>query len=194
MVEAGYTIGEIRWLLGLTYSEALAHDESVSSSFPSAEADLAVSAEEPQLPAIVRWREVRDIAAKIVTEKRDRQILSWVVVDAMTEWEVAAKVGLNQSTVNRRVGSMLVQIQAALGGPPVIKTALSVRRPCAVCEARPRVRAQGVRREPGGYWIAADPERELAWCVSCLPPKVRPRVLLQMKYLVQTHKRAASVT
>lgn len=185
---AGYTIDEIVWLRSIDHAHAVEDDEGVKSSWPSGDDGTGgASAGDTPLPVVVRWREVDAAVHRVVTEKRDQEILK-LRAAGETEEAVAAKVKLDQSTVNRRLRATLEEIQAALGGPPIIRQALSIVPPCIKCGERPRARAYSLRRTMRSYWQAVEPERELSHCAVCLPVESRERLLLRTKDLVQVRK------
>lgn len=191
-VRVGYTRNEIVWLRSLSHEEAQALDEHVVSSVY--DPTVSASADDPPLPVIVRWHEVRVAASRALVEKRDREIFA-MRCEGISEKFVADHVGLDRSSVNRRFKAAIERVQDALGGEPAIrKPALSTPPACIRCAARPRARAQAVRPDSKGFWRIVEPERELAVCALCLAVELRPKLLLRVKDLSHVHKPARSAS
>ena len=155
-----------------------------------------------EVPLVVRWHDVREAKRRVVTEKRDQEVVR-LRAEGLTEEEVAERLGVDRSTVNRRFRASLDEIIAALGGEQVIG---KISRPerCLRCGERPRARAIAVRRNVEGLWrpvgervTHAAPtqpvpgeEYPLSFCAACVPPAVRERVVLRRVDIDRMHKTA----
>lgn len=180
MAVGGYTMGEVVWLLSLSADDARKHDQGLGSTLAGATSTgpSSGSSDGPDLPAIVRWHDVQAARNRVVIEKRDQEIVKYRTA-GMTEEEIAIKVELDQSTVNRRFRAKLREILAVLGPLETEDQVLPYPNACLSCAARPRARARSVRADENGWWEALNDERELALCAVCLPPGSRQRLMLR---------------
>lgn len=104
----------------MDYEAALAYDASQRDSCADLSADphgaAAPSAEGPELPVVVRWREVHE--ARVRAQGRLDERVVALRGQGFTEREIAPIIGRSQQTVSRRFRASVVEILRELAGLP----------------------------------------------------------------------------
>ena len=175
---AGYTFGEITWLLSLTHAEAVDIAASprdsccdvVPSDDPSA---IRPVGDADSVSLIARWADVQR-ARQAVHADREAVFIVSLYGKGFPEAEIAKRAGVDRSTLRRRWRATATEILAHLGREPdkVVTSHVSL---CLHCGQRPRARVPAIRhRIPGRGRVVTRPERQASVCTFCLRPDLHP--------------------
>ena len=114
---AGYTSGEVAWLLAIGYRNALADDALPSTSGEGGLVIATASAapSDGRLFTVLRWVDV-DRAARRAEEKIERQFVE-LIAQGHTEREAAAVLGRSHATTRRRFRASIEEVLRELAAP-----------------------------------------------------------------------------
>jgi hypothetical protein len=165
-----YQRREVVFLLSLKESDArdLSDDvRSCAAGWGHKQHSLSPADTQPT-PLIVRWHDVhlaRDRVRELLSAEHDRIVERRI--NGETGMGLAARLGVSEATVQRKLHSMIDAILNELGGEAVITEAASQPAACLKCGQRPRTRVvtygAKVRGKP-----RPRTERQSSLCTDCL--------------------------